>query len=427
MAKELTSPELEEQLLSAALQRPELIDRGLIVADQFTDRLMSELAKLVLAMRFEGEQISAENVFVHGKREDLKVKFMQLTSRGLPRSSIEKAAKQLSDLSSARAMAAACSKFHERCYAEADDDIDQMLSDFEAEALAIRGGMVSEPKSGSDIERLAKNIEWRASNPCEVEGLRWGMAGLEKMMNGLYPGLHLVAARPSVGKTALMTSMILGLLERIHQPLVFSLEQSADQIQERVVAARTGVPTKIFTERPYDDNELKKIHEGLVWLGRQKWLIQDNKMIDCSEVISQIRRMHNLGRCQVVFLDYIQILRYKKFRKEGKRIEVGEISGALKRLADDLGIPIVALAQLKRKENYYDRKLQKSVSQPPELEDLKEAGELEQDADSVTLLERDQKNNAEDAKAILAKNRNGATGEVWLDYLPSITKFSESK
>ena len=87
----------------------------------------------------------------------------------------------------------------------------------------------------------------------------------------------------------------------------------------------------------------------------------------------------------------------------------------------------MALAQLKRKENYYDRKLQKSVSQPPELEDLKEAGELEQDADSVTLLERDQKNNAEDAKAILLNNRNGATGEVWLDYLPSINKFSESK
>ena len=426
MAKELTSPELEEQLLSAALQRPELIDKGLVVAEQFTDRVMLDLARLVLTMRFEGERLSAENVFVHGRREDLKVKFLQLTSRGLPQSNAEQVARRLSGLSSVRAMADACAKFHERCYAEGDDDIDQMLSDFEAEALSIRGSAIVDPKPGSDIEKLAASFQWRASNPCEVEGLRWGMPDLEKMMNGLYPGLHLVAARPSVGKTALMTSMILGLLERITQPLVFSLEQSADQIQERVIAARTGVPTKIFTDRPYTDKELDLIQGGLKWIGKQQWLIQDRKMIDCSEVISQIRRMHNLGKCQVVFLDYIQILRYKRFRKEGKRIEVGEISGALKRLGDDLGIPIIALAQLKRKEGYYDRALKKTVSQPPELEDLKEAGELEQDADSVILLERDQKENSDRACAILAKNRNGATGKVWLDYEPEITKFTES-
>ena len=269
-----------------------------------------------------------------------------------------------------------------------------------------------------------EKIEKASRNQGSVTGIPTGFIDLDYKTSGFQPSdLILVAARPSMGKTAFVLNIAQYMAFHDNVTVaVFSLEMSKEQLVNRLLALESKVDSQNIRTGNLEDEEWAKLIEGANVIGNSNLIIDDKPGI--SELRSKCRKYtmeHNLG---IIFIDYLQLMTGSG-RSESRQQEISEISRSLKALARELNVPVVALSQL-------SRAVEQRPDHRPMLSDLRESGAIEQDADVVMFIYRDDYYNKDSenkniAEIIIAKQRNGPIGTVNLVWLPNYTKFVNMK
>ena len=271
-----------------------------------------------------------------------------------------------------------------------------------------------------------EKIEKASRNQGSVTGIPTGFIDLDYKTSGFQPSdLILVAARPSMGKTAFVLNIAQYMA--FHNNVtaaIFSLEMSKEQLVNRLLALESKVDSQNIRTGNLEDEEWAKLIEGANVIGNSNLIIDDKPGISISELRSKCRKYkmeHNLG---IIFIDYLQLMTGSG-RSESRQQEISDISRSLKALARELNVPVVALSQL-------SRAVEQRPDHRPMLSDLRESGAIEQDADVVMFIYRDDYYNKDSenkniAEIIIAKQRNGPIGTVNLVWMPNYTKFVNMK
>jgi replicative DNA helicase len=265
----------------------------------------------------------------------------------------------------------------------------------------------------------------------QITGLATGFSDLDKMTDGLHAAeMIVIAARPSMGKTALAMNIAEHVAVDLQKPIaVFSLEMSSQQLVQRLLCSRAKVDLGRVRNGFLSERDFPALTAAASKLNDAKIFIDDTAGISILELRAKARRMKSQHGIQAIFIDYLQLLRSTTRRaQDNRQIEIAEISSGIKALAKELNIPIVVLAQLNRNP---ESRSGESKGRP-RLSDLRESGSIEQDADLVGLLVReeyyadtDEDKKAAEGKAtlIIAKQRNGPVGDVPLTFLKEFTRF----
>ena len=271
-----------------------------------------------------------------------------------------------------------------------------------------------------------EKIEMASRTQGNVTGIPTGFIDLDYKMSGFQPSdLILVAARPSMGKTAFVLNIAQYMAFHNHvTAAIFSLEMSKEQLVNRMLSLESKVDSQSIRTGNLEDEDWAKLIEGANIIGNSNLIIDDKPGISISELRSKCRKYkmeHNLG---VIFIDYLQLMTGSG-RSETRQQEISEISRSLKALARELNVPVVALSQL-------SRAVEQRPDHRPMMSDLRESGAIEQDADVIMFIYRDDYYNKDSenkgiAEIIIAKQRNGPIGTVNLVWLPNYTKFVNMK
>ena len=258
----------------------------------------------------------------------------------------------------------------------------------------------------------------------DVTGLTTGFRDLNKKINGLQRSdLLLIAARPAMGKTAFALNLVQNAaLKGDASVAVFSLEMSKEQLVQRMIASQSTVELKKIKTGTLADNDWPRITDGMAILSGAKIHIDDTPGIKISELRSKCRKLKIEKGLDLVLIDYLQLMEGEG-QNESRQQEIAKISRSLKILAKELDCPVVALSQLSRAP-------EQRADHRPMLSDLRESGSIEQDADIVMFLYRDEYYNPDTEKknigeVIVAKNRHGETGTVELVWFGGIQKFAD--
>ena len=255
-----------------------------------------------------------------------------------------------------------------------------------------------------------------------ITGISTGFTDLDNTLSGLQPSdLILIAARPSMGKTAFALNIAqFAAVREKNCTAVFSLEMSKEQLVNRLLAMDATVDAQKLRNADLDDNEIEYIMESAVNLGSSKLIIDDTSGISVSELRTKCRKYKIENDLKLVIIDYLQLMSGGG-RNESRQQEISDISRSLKSLAREINVPVVALSQL-------SRAVEKRDDHRPMLSDLRESGAIEQDADVVMFLYREDYYNKDTerkniAEVIVAKQRNGPIKTTELVWNPQFTKF----
>ena len=310
-----------------------------------------------------------------------------------------------------------------QCYLDRDS-VEDIMADTEKQIFNLlqnRSGEDFVPIKQIVISALEK-IELASKKKGNVTGIATGFVDLDYRTSGLQPSdLALVAARPSMGKTA----FVLNIAQYVafHHNLataIFSLEMSKEQLVNRLFALEARVDAQLLRSGNLADSDWEKLIEGAGTIGKSKLIIDDTPGISISELRSKCRKYKLEHDLKLVIIDYLQLMSGSG-RSDSRQQEISDISRSLKGLARELNVPVIALSQL-------SRQVEQRPDHRPMLSDLRESGAIEQDADVVMFIYRDDYYNKDTvdkniAEIIIAKQRNGPIGTVNLVWLPQYTKF----
>lgn len=307
-------------------------------------------------------------------------------------------------------------------------DIDEVLAKAEKTILNItRSRTDSDFKIGAEVfEEAIKHMESIQAAGSSITGIRTLYSDFDRMTAGLQRSdLIILAARPSMGKTAFALNVALNAATVSQGAIaIFSLEMPAQQLANRMFSAKSKVDGSLIRTGNLSDSDWSKINEANQELKRQKFFIDDTPGIKVSDMHAKARKLKQDHGLALIIIDYIQLISGNG-NTESRQQEVSEISRRLKEMARELDVPIIALSQL-------SRSVEKREDKRPMMSDLRESGALEQDADLVLFLYRDEyyKRNEEavqvereDVELIVAKHRNGPTGTVKLAFERNINAF----
>jgi len=262
-------------------------------------------------------------------------------------------------------------------------------------------------------------------NGSDVTGVATGFTDLDKMTSGLQPGdLVIIAGRPSMGKTSLALNMAENVAIDSKLPVaVFSMEMASSQLTTRLIGSVGKVDQHKMRTGQLDDDDWEKLTDSLGQLNDAPIHIDEGSALNSFEVRARARRLQRqAGQLGLIVIDYIQLMSAPGGRQgENRATEISEISRSLKALAKELNVPVVALSQL-------NRSLEQRPDKRPVMSDLRESGAIEQDADVILFIYRDEVYNPESAdkglaEIIVAKQRNGPIGRVKLTFLGQYTRF----
>ncbi len=310
------------------------------------------------------------------------------------------------------------------CY-RADSGIEQILESAEKDMFDILQN--NSPSDYTPINEIAveqlRRIAQAAKNKGGITGVPTGFYALDYMTAGLQPSdFVLVAARPSMGKTAFVLNIAQHVAVSQRMPvLIFSLEMSRGQLFNRLLSLESKVNSQNIRTGRLTEDEWNRIGEGADTVGSSPIYIDDTPGITVGELRSKCRRHKLEHNIKLVIIDYLQLMT-SKGRSEGRQQEVSEISRSLKALARELDVPVVALSQL-------SRAVEQRPNHRPMLSDLRESGSIEQDADVVMFIYREDYYHPENeekrniAEIIIAKQRNGPIGTAELAWNPDFTRF----
>lgn len=269
-------------------------------------------------------------------------------------------------------------------------------------------------------------IEEASRNKGKVTGIPTGFIDLDYKLTGLHPSqLIIVAARPAMGKTAFVLNIAQNVACNHNVPVaIFSLEMSKEQLAARMISMESMVDSQLIRTGELEDQEWEKVMEGAATIGHAPLIIDDTPGISIAELRSKCRRYKQTHDVGLVIIDYLQLM-VGSGRVESRQQEISEISRSLKALAREIDAPIIALSQL-------NRAVDSRTDHKPVLSDLRESGSIEQDADVIMFIYRDDYYNEDTerknlADIIVAKQRSGSTGTVELAWLGQYTKFANKE
>ena len=266
-------------------------------------------------------------------------------------------------------------------------------------------------------------IEISAKNRGSVTGIPTGFTDLDYRTAGMQPSdLVLIAARPSMGKTAFVLNIAQHVAFKQNKCVaIFSLEMSKEQLVNRMFSLESSVDAQKLRTGQLNDQEWERLIESAGVIGRSNLIIDDTPGISISELRSKCRKFKLEHGLSMIIIDYLQLMSGSG-RSDSRQQEISDISRSLKSVARELGVPVLALSQL-------SRAVEQRPDHRPMLSDLRESGAIEQDADVVMFIYRDDYYNHDSEKKgvseiIIAKQRNGPIGTVELAWLPEYTKFA---
>lgn len=290
---------------------------------------------------------------------------------------------------------------------------------------------ISQEKASDDFKSINSvlmdaydMIEYLYTNKTEMTGITTGFTDLNKKMNGLQrTDLILIAARPAMGKTAFSLNLVQNAaLKGDASVAVFSLEMSKDQLVQRMLSSQSNVELKKLKTGKLGENDWPRIIDAMAVLSNAKIHIDDTPGIKISELRSKCRKLKIEQGLDLILIDYLQLMEGEG-NNESRQQEISKISRSLKIIAKELNCPVVALSQLSRAP-------EQRADHRPMLSDLRESGAIEQDADIVMFLYRDEYYHPDSdrkniGEVIIAKNRHGETGAVELVWLGEVQKFAD--
>lgn len=312
------------------------------------------------------------------------------------------------------------------CYLsrESVDTVMDMMEKKVFDTISARGSGNDYVPIRTVVMNALEKIENAAKNSGTVTGIPTGFIDLDYRTAGLQPSdLILIAARPSMGKTA----FVLNIAQYVafHENLctaIFSLEMSKEQLVNRLFSLESRVDAQVLRTGNLSDTDWEKLIEGAGTIGNSELIIDDTPGISIAELRSKCRKYKLEHDLKLVIIDYLQLMSGSGKSSDSRQQEISDISRALKALARELAVPVIALSQL-------SRAVEQRPDHRPMLSDLRESGAIEQDADVVMFIYRDEYYNHDSdmkgiSEIIIAKQRNGPIGTVNLVWLPQYTKFA---
>lgn len=312
------------------------------------------------------------------------------------------------------------------CYNQADKEIETIIDEAERRIFDV-----SSKTSSKDFVQLDIWLRKTFQHLSSIKGSKKGVTGvstsfevLDTMTSGFQKGdLIILAARPSMGKTAFSLNLAVNAAKNDISVGFFSLEMSAEQLTLRLLSTESGISHHSIRNATISSEEWIELTHVAANLAQMKFYIDDGAGISIMELRAKARKLKARHGVDMIIVDYLQLLHSNK-KHENRHQEVSEISRALKGLAKELQVPIIALSQL-------SRAVDSRVDKRPLLSDLRESGAIEQDADVIMFLYRDivynpETENPASAELIIGKQRNGPTGTVPLQFIRELTKFESS-
>ena len=356
----------------------------------------------------------------------------QLTQRVGSAANVEFHAKIIAQKYVQRELIRSATEIQRRSYDE-DQDVNDLIGYAESEIFAVAEGHVKRSvQNAKDVlARAMKQIEDASKNTSAFNGVPSGFLSIDRVTLGWQPSdLIIVAARPSMGKTAFVLSMARNMaVDHENGVAFFSLEMSATQLMMRLVVAETGLSSTDIRSGRLTPEQWRYLENKVKPLGKAPLYIDDTPALSVFEFRSKARRLKIHNDIKIIIIDYLQLMTGTKDSKGNREQEVAFISRTLKAIAKELDVPIIALSQLNRSTE------SRGGSKRPQLSDLRESGAIEQDADIVAFIHRpeyygftqtdDGLPTAGMAEIILAKHRNGAVTDVQLRFLKEQARFAD--
>ncbi len=434
------SIDAERALLGSLIINPECFDRiaGMISTEDFYLEEHKHIYSALIKMYTESKTIDSVtliNALVEqGDRSETEgIKYISLIASSVPAvSNVKDYAQIVKDKSVLRRLIGVCEDISNEAYEEGTpvrtivDSAEQRIFD------------ISHNNDGKDfrhirdvLQNVYQEIETTAENKGAITGSKTGFSGLDNVLVQMGKGdLVIVGARPGMGKTSFAMNIAVNVAKTGKAVAIFSLEMSAEQLVTRILSSEALVDSKRIRTGQLKTEDWDNIANVISSLSGSDIYIDDTSAITATEMKAKIRRIPNLG---LVVIDYIGLMQ-STVNTDNRAQQVGEISRNLKIMAKDMGIPIICCAQLNR-----GTESRTGDNKKPTLADLRDSGSIEQDADIVLFLYRDEYYNdikggaqnesdsANTAEVIIAKNRHGSVGNVKMGWIGQFTKFRTLK
>nr|WP_237740876.1 replicative DNA helicase [Legionella anisa] len=307
--------------------------------------------------------------------------------------------------------------------------VPELLDMAETKVFAIgeqTGGDGGPQNIKSILVRAVEKIDALYHNGDAITGLATGLSDLDEMTSGLQPSdLIIVAGRPSMGKTTLVMNMAEHAAIKSGKPvLAFSMEMPADSLAMRMMSSLGRIDQHKIRTGKLDDDDWPRVTSAVHMLSDAPLFIDDTPALSPGEMRARARRLaKEQGNLGLIVVDYLQLMKVPGFSADNRTAEISEISRSLKSLAKELQVPVIALSQL-------NRSLEQRADKRPVMSDLRESGAIEQDADLICFIYRDEVYNEDSpdkgtAEIIVAKQRNGPIGKVRVAFIGKYTRFED--
>ncbi len=429
------SLEAEQAVLGAILIEPDRMNdvTGVLTSDDF---FLGEHREIYLAMQkmfVKSRDIDAvtlvDELVKGGVYDDAGGReYIKLLAEIVPTASnIRDYAGIVRDKALLRSLIDACTEITESAYVE-EDEAQYLLEAAEAKIYAIAEQRENKNfiRVSDAIERVYEHLSQLVNNREEAIGMPTGFSGLDNVLVGMAPSdLILIGARPGMGKTSFAMNVAVAAAKRSPKAVcVFSLEMSAEQLVTRLLSSEALVNSYHLRNGELSEDEYAKLAHASASLAECNILIDDTSGMTVAGMKSKLRRVKNLG---MIIIDYLQLMQSER-RIDNRVQEVADISRSLKLMAKEFKVPVICCAQLSRgPESRTDKR--------PMLSDLRDSGAIEQDADVVLFLYKDDYYKTKDdpknpqgsqntAEVIVAKNRHGSTANVKMGWIGEYTKFT---
>ena len=425
------SIEAEQSVVASMLMDRDaiLVASEMLTSDDFYQKPYGVIFDAMVELCNEGKPVEPVTLQDRLKEKELppeinNLEFMRdLLSMELTSASIKHYAQIVKDKAVLRKLIKVNEEVANACYLEKEKTA-AILDEAEKKIFHViqnRGGGEFVPIQQIVLNSIG-NIERASRTKGTVTGIPTGFVDLDYKTSGMHGSdLVLIAARPSMGKTAFVLNIAQYMAFRKGvTAAIFSLEMSKEQLVNRLLSMESHVDSQLLRTGNLKDEDWAKLVEGAEIIGRSNLIIDDTPGISIGELRSKCRKYkleHNLG---IIMIDYLQLMSGSG-KSESRQQEISEISRSLKAIARELDVPVIALSQL-------SRAVEQRPDHRPMLSDLRESGAIEQDADVVMFLYRDDYYHKDTekkdiAEVIIAKQRNGPVGTIKLAWLPDFTKF----
>lgn len=426
------SIEAEQSVIGSMIMDREaiVVASELITCEDFYNKQYGVLFETMIELNEEGSPVDLVTLQNRLREKDVppevsSLEFVRDLITAVPTSAnIKYYANIVAEKSTLRKLIRLNEEIANTCYA-GKENLEFILEDTEKRVFQL----VQKRNTGDfvPIRQVVVNamdkIETASKNKGQVTGIATGFIDLDYRTAGMQPSdLVLIAARPSMGKTAFVLNIAQHVAFRLNKTVaIFSLEMSKEQLVNRMFSLESSVDAQKLRTGQLNDQEWERLIESAGVIGKSNLIIDDTPGISISELRSKCRKYkleHNLS---MIIIDYLQLMSGSG-RSDSRQQEISDISRSLKSVARELGVPVLALSQL-------SRAVEQRPDHRPMLSDLRESGAIEQDADVVMFIYRDDYYDHDSAdkgvsEIIIAKQRNGPIGTVKLAWLPEYTKFA---